>query len=120
MCAVLGSLTFRIVARATLLSAINMLNREIVKLFLFFGRKKEKVVEFFVTKANISEITAVRDVDRWIRQFYRRWNTSHASNRFYERNKDWLDTTFLVSIILVKFILTERYVNSMFLNSEGI
>lgn len=76
-----------------------MLNRDIVKIYLNSSRNKAKVVECFVTNDISSEQSAVRDVDKWIRQFLRRWSHSHARDRFYERNKDWLDILFLVGII---------------------
>lgn len=82
-----------------------MLNKNIVKVYLNSQRSKMRIEQLFIARGLCRETTVSKDVVNWVRQFTRRWAISHGRDRFFEKHKDWLDKVYEVRITKIILLL---------------
>lgn len=65
----------------------NMLNKEIVEVYLNSYRNNQRIRHLLLARGLVSESSVSKDVINWVKQFTRRWGVSHGRERFYKKTK---------------------------------
>lgn len=72
-------------------------NNKLVKVFFESGRKKDVLAIYLAEQLSEPPESIKPVMERWIRQFNRRWSTSHSESRFNKKHAVWLKSAFRVS-----------------------
>lgn len=74
-----------------------MKNSEVVEIYLRLYRDQERLLQTLFEEGVGDQKSLLSAVKTWIRSFRYRWRLSHGKAKFYEKFKDWLDETFMVT-----------------------
>lgn len=72
-------------------------NKDIVKVYQNSSRGKERLIQLFSATYQQTELVVRDEAKNWIKQYLRRWSTTHGSNRFEKKYAVWLNSVFEVN-----------------------